>query len=34
MELWFTVSVIAPLWVLGGYVALLFFDPAREWRHR
>jgi len=33
VELWFALSVIVPLWILGGYLALLFFDPARG-RHR
>ena len=32
IEIWFALSVIAPLWILGGYVALLLFDPTR--RHR
>ena len=34
MELWFGLSVVLPLWIMGGYAALLFFDPARGWRRR
>lgn len=33
MEIWFAISVMVPLWILGGYAALLLFDPARGW-HR
>ena len=34
MELWFGLSVVLPLWIMGGYAALLLFDPARGWRRR
>lgn len=31
---WFAVSLVVPLWILGGYAALLFFDPQRRRRRR
>ncbi len=34
VELWFALSVVVPLWTLGGYIALLLFDPTRGWRRR
>jgi hypothetical protein len=34
VEIWFALSVVAPLWILGGYVALLLLDPERGRRGR
>jgi hypothetical protein len=34
VEIWFAISVMLPLWILGGYAALLLFDPARGFRRR